>query len=87
MLVKDDGKRRELEHNGEVSGFTGENIVYPDDKVAIAVLTNQDAASAGGQIARGISPLLFETSDAATPQKLEQARKIFEGLQKGQIDR
>jgi CubicO group peptidase (beta-lactamase class C family) len=87
MFVKDDGKRRELEHNGEVSGFTGENIVYPDDKVAIAVLTNQDAASAGGQIARGISPLLFETSDAATPQKLEQARKIFEGLQKGQIDR
>jgi hypothetical protein len=87
MFVKDDGKRREFEHNGEVSGFTGENIVYPDDKVAIVVLTNQDAASAGGEIARGIGPLLFETSDAATPQKLEQARKLFAGLQKGQIDR
>ena len=87
VSVKNDGKRRELEHNGEVSGFTAENIVYPDDKIAIAVLTNQDAASAGGQIASRVSPLLFEAADAATPQKLAQARKIFEGLQKGQIDR
>jgi D-alanyl-D-alanine carboxypeptidase len=87
MEVKSTNGRRELEHSGEVSGFTAENIVYPDDKVAIVVLTNQDAASAGGQIGTGIGPLLLETSDAATPRKLEQARKIFEGLQKGQIDR
>jgi len=85
--VKDDSGRRELEHSGEVSGFTAENIVYPDDKVAIAVLTNQDAASASGQIGRGIAPLLFKTADSLTGQKEEQARKIFEGLQHGQIDR
>jgi CubicO group peptidase (beta-lactamase class C family) len=85
--VKDDSGRRELEHSGEVSGFTAENIVYPDDKVAIAVLTNQDAASASGQIGRGIAPLLFQTSDSLAGQKEEQARKIFEGLQRGQIDR
>ena len=32
-------------------------------------------------------PLLFATSDPATPQKLEQAKKIFDGLQHGTIDR
>ncbi len=87
ISVKDDNGRRQLEHNGEVSGFTAENIVYPDERVAIVVLSNQDAASAAGQIGRGISPLLFQTADAATPQKLTQARKIFEALQHGQIDR
>ena len=78
---------RALSHGGEVSGFTAENIVFPDDRVAIVVLTNQDAAGASGDIANGIAPLLFSTSDAATAQKEEQARKIFDGLQHGRIDR
>jgi CubicO group peptidase (beta-lactamase class C family) len=85
--VTNESGRRRLEHGGEVSGFTAENIVYPDDRVAVVVLTNQDAAAASGLIGRGVTPLLFETSDAATAQKLEQARKIFDGLQRGQIDR
>jgi len=34
-----------LEHSGEVSGFVAENMVFPDDSVAIVVLTNQDASS------------------------------------------
>jgi CubicO group peptidase (beta-lactamase class C family) len=78
---------RALSHGGEVSGFTAQNIVFPDERVAIVVLTNQDAASAAGSIANGIVPLLFTTSDAAAEQKAEQARKIFEGLQHGTIDR
>ena len=61
--------------------------MYPDDGIAIAVLTNQDAASAAGQIARAIDPLVLHTEDFTAPMKLEQARKIFEGLQHGQIDR
>src|SRR5947207_346667 len=77
---------RSLSHGGEVSGFTAENIVFPDDRVAIVVLTNQDAAGASGDIASAIAPLLFTTSDAATTQKQEQARKIFDGLQHGTID-
>jgi hypothetical protein len=32
-------------------------------------------------------PWLFENNDPATPQKLEQAKKIFAGLQRGTIDR
>jgi CubicO group peptidase (beta-lactamase class C family) len=78
---------RALSHGGEVSGFTAQNIVFPDERVAVAVLTNQDAAGASGAIANGIAPLLFETNDPVTPQKQEQARKIFDGLQHGTIDR
>ena len=85
--VTNESGRRRLAHCGEVSGFTAENIVYPDDRVAIVALTNQDAAAASGMIGRGIAPLLFETADAATTQKLDQVRKIFEGLQRAQIDR
>ncbi|MDT5123943.1 MAG: D-alanyl-D-alanine carboxypeptidase [Acidobacteriota bacterium] len=78
---------RAISHGGEVSGFTAENIVFPDERVAVVVLTNQDAASASGAIAHGIAPLLFATNDPATPQKEAQASKIFDGLQHGTIDR
>ncbi len=79
--------RRALSHGGEVSGFTAQNIVFPDDRVAVVVLVNQDAASTAGPIASGIPPLLFAVNDATTAAKLEQARDIFEGLQEGKIDR
>jgi D-alanyl-D-alanine carboxypeptidase len=78
---------RAVSHGGEVSGFTAESVVFPDDRVAVVALTNQDAASASGDIAHGIVPLLFEKTDSATPEKLEQAKKIFAGLQHGEIDR
>jgi D-alanyl-D-alanine carboxypeptidase len=81
------GEHRMISHGGEVSGFTATNQVYPDDRAAIAVLTNLDATSASSDIASKISTLLFATTDPATPKATEQARKIFEGLQKGKIDR
>jgi len=61
--------------------------VFPDDRVAIVVLTNQDAARAAGEISRQITTLLFNHEDPAAVAKNEQARKIFEGLQHGAIDR
>jgi D-alanyl-D-alanine carboxypeptidase len=81
------GNHRVLEHTGEVSGFTSDNIVYPDDKVAVAVLTNQDAATAASQIARKIAPLLLTGEGAGGLAKLKQVRAIFDGLQRGKIDR
>lgn len=87
VSVNSAGGRRALSHGGEVSGFTAQNVVYPDDRAAIVVLTNQDAASAAGPIAGGIGQLLFATNDPATPAKLEQAKKIFADLQQGKIDR
>lgn len=78
---------RAVSHGGEVSGFVSESIVFPDERVSVVALTNQDASSAADDIARGIVPLLFQQNDPATPEKLEQAKKIFEGLQHGTIDR
>ena len=77
---------RALSHGGEVSGFTAQNIVFPDERVAVVVLTNQDASSAAGAIARSIAPLLLAVDDPETPKKLDRARKIFEGLQHGTVD-
>ena len=78
---------RAVSHGGETSGFTSESIVFPEERVSVVVLTNQDAADASGDIAHGIVPLLFEKTDPATPEKLAQAQKIFEGLQHGVVDR
>jgi CubicO group peptidase (beta-lactamase class C family) len=79
--------RRVISHSGEVSGFTAYNIVFPDDKAAVVVLTNQDAAPASGAIARQVSQLLFTANDAQTEGRTARARSIFEGLQQGTIDR
>jgi D-alanyl-D-alanine carboxypeptidase len=78
---------RSLSHGGEVSGFTSENLVFPDERAAVVVLTNQDASDVSGAIASGIAPLLLASDDPATPEKLAQARNIFKGLQHGTIDR
>ena len=80
-------EHRMLSHGGEVSGFTTQNNVFPDDRVAVVVLTNQDAARASGDLARRISALLFTTVDASVQAKTEQARKIFRDLQEGKVDR
>lgn len=83
--VTSEAGHRALEHGGEVSGFTSQNIVFPDDRAAVVVLTNQDAAVAAGQLARRIAPLLFQDSHVA--EKEQQASRIFAGLQHGQLDR
>jgi CubicO group peptidase (beta-lactamase class C family) len=79
--------RRVISHGGEVSGFTARNEVYPDDHVAIVVLTNMDATSTPEQIASSISKTIFASTDPATPKTTDQMRKIFDELQKGRIDR
>jgi hypothetical protein len=79
--------RRTLSHGGGVSGFTSTNIVLPDDRAAVTVLTSLDSGGASGPIASGILPLLFAVNDPATAARLEQAKKILESLQQGKIDR
>jgi len=79
--------RRLIFHGGEVSGFTARNDVYPDDRAAVIVLTNLDATSASEEIATKIATILFASADSATAAALDQAKKIFDGLQHGRIDR
>jgi len=81
------GGRFTIEHSGEVSGFTAENMVFPEDSAAIVVLTNQDAAPASGAIANQIAQILFATEDKLAESRTAQAKAIFEGLQRGTIDR
>ncbi len=81
-----DGHRM-LSHDGEVSGFTSDNLVFPDDGMAVVVLTNQVAVETPNVIARGIADVLFHVHDPATEKALARARRIFTGLQHGRIDR
>ena len=81
------GGRFMVEHSGEVSGFTAENMVFPEDSAAVVVLTNQDAAPASGAIAQQIVQSLFTTEDALAASRTARARTIFERLQRGTIDR
>ena len=78
---------RMISHDGEVMGFTAGNYVFPDDRTAVVVLTNQDAVGAFGTIASGIAKALFEVHDAASARALAKAEAIFTGLQHGSIDR
>jgi CubicO group peptidase (beta-lactamase class C family) len=79
--------RRTISHGGEVSGFTANNAIYPDNRAAVVVLTNLDATSASSQLSSRIGSLLFTTTDPAAQAALDQARSIFEGLQQGKVDR
>jgi D-alanyl-D-alanine carboxypeptidase len=78
--------RRVLKHGGEVGGFTAENVIYPDEAAAIVVLTNEDAANASGEIADALGKLVFVEDSPADAAALAAARRMFAGLQQGQID-
>ena len=78
---------RALEHGGEVLGFVAENIVLPDDRIAVLVLTNQDASSAAGDIGKQVSALLLKAANPNDPKQDELMRKVYDGLQQGKIDR
>lgn len=78
---------RVVRHGGEVSGFVAQNLVFPDDRLAIVVLTNQDASSAASTIARQIATLMLTPANPGAAGKREQMRKIFLDLQHGRIDR
>jgi hypothetical protein len=60
-------------------------MVFPDDRVAVVVLANEDTGDAPGRIARRIAPLLLPQEDAGKEER--QARRIFERLRQGKIDR
>lgn len=83
---------RIVSHSGEVSGFVSQNTVFPDDKVAVTVLTNEDASSAAAALARKIAPLVLGQSASANAADSaagaeKRALDIFTGLQDGKLDR
>lgn len=89
LFIRDLDGHLELEHSGEVSGFVSENMVFPNDKASITVLTNQDASPAASGIGNALAPLVLGLHAAgaqATPAEA-QGREILVGLQHGKIDR
>jgi CubicO group peptidase (beta-lactamase class C family) len=83
--VLDRNGHRSIEHSGEVSGFVSDNVVFVDDGVAVAVLTNQDAMSAASTIAHLATSAVLGTGMGTDAEK--QALAIFHDLQQGHIDR
>ena len=78
---------RKWSHGGGTAGFVSQNAVYPDDHVAITVLTNGEDGAAG-RIHREIERIMLEpVAHAATAAALAAARKIFAGLQAGRVER
>lgn len=78
---------RALFHSGGFPGYTAQNTIFPDERTAIVVLTNQDNGDSADAIAGGIAPLLLNSDDPTGPEKLARSKMIFEGLQRGTIDR
>jgi CubicO group peptidase (beta-lactamase class C family) len=71
-----------IEHDGEGAGFLSENRIYPDDGIAIVVLTN---TMSGGTMIEAADRIAY----MMLPQQGTDAhlRQVFEGLQAGRIDR
>lgn len=77
-----------LQHGGAVSGFVSLNSVWPDERFAVVVFVNLDGSEAPGAITDQVAPLLLaEESDPEAAKELERARRIFDELQEGRIDR
>jgi CubicO group peptidase (beta-lactamase class C family) len=88
VAIEQQNGRPVIEHSGEVSGFVSQNTVYPNDRAAIVVLTNEMATQAASQIADRIAPLVLGVAVATQPSKAEaQALAIFNGLADGHINR
>ncbi len=81
---------RTLEHSGEAVGFLSQNIVFPDDKAAIVVLTNSWFSDAYGRITRGLAEIVLPKAAAATSEDaaaLSKARRVYDQLRRGGLDR
>jgi D-alanyl-D-alanine carboxypeptidase len=98
VQILDFNGHKVIEHSGEVGGFVAENVLFPDDHVVIAVLTNQEASSAAADISKQVAPLLLPATAPAAAAAADPAtttaqafaphlQTIVAGLQKGTIDR
>ena len=78
---------RELRHGGEVSGFVSSNRVLPDDKLAVVVLTNQDASGAADKIAAQVRDALVRAASAPSMESDRVVKKMLDDLADHRLDR
>jgi D-alanyl-D-alanine carboxypeptidase len=90
VQVGTENGRAQVEHSGEAVGFLSENVVYPDDKAAVVVLTNSDFGNAFTTIAEDITKIVLpakaDTTSADEVAKTVQARRLFDQLRTGTLD-
>jgi CubicO group peptidase (beta-lactamase class C family) len=86
FYVSGRGGHLKWSHGGEASGFVSSNFILPEQKIAAAILTNQDDGTAS-RISAQIEKLLTQADDPGAAEALERARRLFAGLQQGAIDR
>ncbi len=81
-----DGHRR-WSHTGGASGYLSINYTLPDDRIAVTVLTNSET-EAFRAISQQIDRILLaKAEDPQASTSLDVARRIFERLQHGELDR
>lgn len=86
-VANQDGLLR-VTHAGEVAGFAASNTLWPDQKAAIVVLSNQDVSKAPGQLTEELRKIILKPAlETNANQLLQEAKKMFSGLQEGKIDR
>jgi D-alanyl-D-alanine carboxypeptidase len=82
----ENGHRR-WRHTGGASGFLSINTTYPDDRMAITVLSNGEG-NAQRDIAIAIEKLLLaQDKDAGAEASLARTRQLLTALQKGVAER
>lgn len=88
MFVRTTDEGRLLwDHGGETSGFRSQNTVFPNEGIAIVVLTNGTAGTSE-KVTSEIEALLFApAADPTAPAALQSVRTLFAQLQAGHPDR
>jgi D-alanyl-D-alanine carboxypeptidase len=87
-----DNGRRFVEHSGEAVGFLSENIVFPDERAAIVVLTNSWSGDAYLAIRKGLAKTILPAPVAAPASNADTAalarvRLVYDQLRTGKLDR
>jgi len=76
-------------HTGEAVGFLSANYVYPDEKVAVVVLTNSWSGGAYTRIARAITDVILPPAapDSQVAAAAAHSRTVLDQLRTGTLDR
>jgi CubicO group peptidase (beta-lactamase class C family) len=70
---------RQWAHTGGTAGFFSSNMMLPDERISITVLSNGETPAHREAAAR--------IRDILVPSTLEISRRLFRGLQQGKLDR
>jgi len=79
--------RRVWAHTGGTSGFISANTTYPDDRVSITVLTNEDIDAASA-IRRDLQEIVLAAGpDSTAARDLAMVKQVYAELMVGKLDR